>query len=70
MRDQAAKKATRFETPGCRSSSCFDVQVHEASGDEREQWWERAVKAFPPYAEYQTKTEREIPVFIASPLPS
>jgi deazaflavin-dependent oxidoreductase (nitroreductase family) len=44
----------------------FDAVVHEATGDERAEWWERAVAAFPPYAEYQTKTERLIPVFIAS----
>jgi deazaflavin-dependent oxidoreductase (nitroreductase family) len=44
----------------------FDVDVREVSGDERAQWWERAVAAFPNYAEYQTKTERVIPVFIAS----
>lgn len=44
----------------------FDVRVREVSGDERAAWWERAVAAFPPYAEYQTKTEREIPVFVAT----
>jgi deazaflavin-dependent oxidoreductase (nitroreductase family) len=43
----------------------FDAEVHEATGDERAAWWERAVAAYPPYAEYQTKTERLIPVFIA-----
>jgi len=43
----------------------FDVDVHEATGDERAQWWERAVAAFPPYAEYQTKTDRRIPLFVA-----
>ncbi len=43
----------------------FDADVHEAKGDEREQWWERAVAAYPPYAEYQTKTDRQIPVFVA-----
>lgn len=43
----------------------FDVEVHEASGAEREQWWQRAVAAYPAYAEYQEKTEREIPVFVA-----
>jgi deazaflavin-dependent oxidoreductase (nitroreductase family) len=43
----------------------FDVDVHEATGDERAQWWERAVAAYPPYAEYQEKTAREIPVFVA-----
>jgi deazaflavin-dependent oxidoreductase (nitroreductase family) len=44
----------------------FDAEVREVSGDERVAWWDRAVAAFPPYAEYQTKTERLIPVFVAS----
>jgi len=44
----------------------FDVVVRQISGDERARWWERAVKAYPPYAEYQVKTSREIPVFVAS----
>jgi deazaflavin-dependent oxidoreductase (nitroreductase family) len=43
----------------------FDVVVRQVSGDERVQWWERAVAAYPPYAEYQTRTDREIPVFVA-----
>jgi len=45
----------------------FDAQVREVSGEERALWWERAVTAYPPYAEYQTKTERVIPVLVASP---
>lgn len=44
----------------------WDADVHEAQDDERATWWVRAVAAFPPYAEYQTKTDRVIPVFIAS----
>jgi deazaflavin-dependent oxidoreductase (nitroreductase family) len=44
----------------------FDVEVREVSGDERVAWWERAVAAYPPYAEYQTKTSRVIPVFVAT----
>jgi deazaflavin-dependent oxidoreductase (nitroreductase family) len=44
----------------------YDMTVHEATGDERDQWWTRAVSAFPPYAVYQTKTERVIPVFVAT----
>jgi deazaflavin-dependent oxidoreductase (nitroreductase family) len=44
----------------------WDAQVREVTGDERAIWWERAVAAFPPYAEYQQKTSRTIPVFIAS----
>ena len=43
----------------------FDARARELSGEEREEWWERAVTAYPPYAEYQKKTERLIPVFLA-----
>jgi len=45
----------------------FDVTVREITGDERAEWWERAVAAFPNYAEYQKKTDRTIPVFVATP---
>ena len=44
----------------------FAVTVREVEGDERDRWWVRAVAAFPPYAEYQLKTERRIPVFVAT----
>jgi deazaflavin-dependent oxidoreductase (nitroreductase family) len=44
----------------------FDAQVRELSGPERDEWWQRAVAAYPPYAEYQTKTERQIPVLLAT----
>jgi deazaflavin-dependent oxidoreductase (nitroreductase family) len=44
----------------------FDVNVRELSGREREEWWERSVAAYPPYAEYQTRTDRIIPVFVAT----
>jgi deazaflavin-dependent oxidoreductase (nitroreductase family) len=44
----------------------FDFEVREVSGEERAVWWERAVAAYPPYAEYQTKTDRLIPVFVAT----
>ncbi len=43
----------------------FEVDVRELTGDERAKWWNRAVAAFPPYAEYQQRTERVIPVFVA-----
>jgi deazaflavin-dependent oxidoreductase (nitroreductase family) len=43
----------------------FDVVVRQVEGDERALWWERAVEAYPSYGDYQTKTEREIPVFVA-----
>jgi deazaflavin-dependent oxidoreductase (nitroreductase family) len=41
--------------------------VREIDGEEREEWWERAVAAYPPYAEYQTKTDRLIPLFLLEP---
>ena len=44
----------------------FAARAREVVGDERAQWWERAVAAYPPYAEYQERTERVIPVFVAS----
>jgi deazaflavin-dependent oxidoreductase (nitroreductase family) len=44
----------------------FPVQVREVTGDERALWWERAVAAYPDYAEYQKRTERTIPVFVAN----
>lgn len=44
----------------------FEAVVRQVSGDERALWWDRAVQAYPPYAEYQVKTTREIPVFVAS----
>ena len=45
----------------------FDAHVREITGDERAEWWARCVAAFPPYAEYQQKTSRIIPVLIAAP---
>jgi deazaflavin-dependent oxidoreductase (nitroreductase family) len=45
----------------------FAVEIREVSGDEKAVWWDRAVAAYPPYEEYQAKTERQIPVFVASP---
>jgi F420H(2)-dependent quinone reductase len=44
----------------------FAVQVREVSGEERAAWWERAVAAYPSYADYQEKTDREIPVFVTT----
>lgn len=46
----------------------FEVRVRELDGDERDRWWERAVAAYPPYAEYQERTERRIPVLLATPV--
>jgi deazaflavin-dependent oxidoreductase (nitroreductase family) len=42
--------------------------AREVFGAEREVWWERAVAAYPPYAEYQTKTDRLIPVLVLEPV--
>ena len=47
-----------------------DYIASEATGEEKSWWWEHAVKAFPPYADYQQKTDREIPLFVLSPLES
>ncbi len=44
----------------------FAVTVREVHGDERSVWWDRAVEAYPPYAEYQRNTTREIPVLVAT----
>jgi deazaflavin-dependent oxidoreductase (nitroreductase family) len=45
-----------------------DYRAREVTGEERAVCWERAVEAWPPYADYQTKTERIIPVFVLTPL--
>ena len=44
-----------------------EYDAREVTGDERREWWERSVAAYPPYAEYQQKTERLIPVFVLEP---
>lgn len=41
-----------------------DYQAREVTGDEKAQWWERAVQVWPDYANYQKKTDRQIPVFV------
>ena len=45
-----------------------DFVTHIADGDERAVWWRRAVDVFAPYAEYEKKTDRIIPVFVATPV--
>ena len=45
-----------------------DMIAREIAGDERAEWWDRAVAAYPPYAEYQTKTTRKIPLFLLDPV--
>ncbi len=48
--------------------STKDYQSREVFGDEKALWWERAVATWPDYADYQTKTDREIPVFVLTPV--
>lgn len=43
----------------------WDMTVREVTGDERDAWWQRAVAAYPSYADYQAKTDRVIPVLVA-----
>jgi deazaflavin-dependent oxidoreductase (nitroreductase family) len=44
-----------------------DLTAREVTGEEKATWWERAVAAWPDYAAYQEKTDRQIPVFILEP---
>ncbi|HZN15985.1 MAG TPA: nitroreductase family deazaflavin-dependent oxidoreductase [Acidimicrobiales bacterium] len=44
----------------------FRVTIRELQGDERAEWWDRSVAAYPPYAEYQERTDRIIPVILAT----
>ncbi|MFD1721253.1 nitroreductase family deazaflavin-dependent oxidoreductase [Amnibacterium endophyticum] len=44
-----------------------DYDAREVTGPERDEWWARAVEAWPDYAEYQRKTDRAIPVFVLDP---
>lgn len=45
-----------------------EYDAHQAEGAEREEWWERAVAAWPDYAEYQRKTDRRIELFVLEPV--
>ncbi|MFJ4833557.1 nitroreductase family deazaflavin-dependent oxidoreductase [Streptomyces sp. NPDC088747] len=44
-----------------------DYTAREVTGEEKARWWERAVAAYPAYADYQKKTDRQIPVFVLEP---
>ena len=70
---QAEPRRTRTGTTTCsptptsssrRAPRRSPSHARELEGEEREQWWERCVSAFPSYAGYQTKTDRLIPVFV------
>jgi F420H(2)-dependent quinone reductase len=45
-----------------------DYKAREIDGEERAVWWERAVAAYADYADYQRKTDRQIPVFVLEPV--
>ncbi len=45
-----------------------DMVAHEATDDEKSAWWERAVAAWPDYADYQRRTDRQIPLFVLDPI--
>lgn len=45
-----------------------EYRAREVAGEEKALWWARAVEAYPPYAEYQLKTDRQIPVFVLEPV--
>ena len=45
-----------------------DYQAREVHGDEYDAWFERAVAAWPDYAEYKKKTDRKMPIFVLSPV--
>ncbi|MCE9515378.1 MAG: nitroreductase family deazaflavin-dependent oxidoreductase [Mycobacterium sp.] len=45
-----------------------DFEAREVFGEEKARWWRRAVEVWPDYADYQRKTDREIPVFVLTPI--
>lgn len=45
-----------------------DMVAREVTGDDKAVWWQRCVDAFPDYADYQRKTDREIPVLVLEPV--
>jgi len=60
------KKNPRAELQDGTVTKEYDSR--ELLGDEKAVWWKRAVEAWPDYAEYQTKTDRQIPVFVLTPV--
>ena len=60
------KKNPRVELQD--GSTSRDYEAREVFGDEKATWWERAIKAWPDYADYQKKTDRQIPVFVLTPV--
>ncbi len=76
-RVRARVEGRRSRTPACHNlvaeplveiqdgATPHDYRTEIVTGDERQAWWDRGVAVYPPYAEYQEKTDREIPVFVA-----
>jgi deazaflavin-dependent oxidoreductase (nitroreductase family) len=60
------KKRPRVELQDGTQTAEYDAR--EVFGDEKAAWWERAVEVWPDYADYQRKTDREIPVFVLTPI--
>ena len=60
------KKNPRVELQD--GSTSRDYEAREVFGDEKATWWERAIEAWPDYADYQKKTDRQIPVFVLTPV--
>ncbi len=60
------KKNPRVELQD--GSATRDYEAREVFGDEKATWWGRAVEAWPDYADYQKKTDRQIPVFVLTPV--
>jgi deazaflavin-dependent oxidoreductase (nitroreductase family) len=48
-------------------TATLDYTAREVFGEEKALWWTRAVAAYPPYADYQLRTDRQIPVFVLTP---
>ena len=60
------KKNPRVELQD--GTAAGDYEAREVFGEEKAAWWERAVAAWPDYADYQQKTDRDIPVFVLTPI--
>ena len=45
-----------------------DYEAREVFGAEKAAWWQRALEVWPDYADYQQKTDRDIPVFVLTPI--
>jgi len=59
------KKNPHVELQDCETKR--DYTAREVTGDEKALWWARAVESWPDYAVYQTRTDRQIPVFVLEP---